>query len=835
MISRRSKGVLVLNVADCLVAGFIFLLFVSIYRKRSTAAVRFWMVGWLCVLLHFGALAWHPRAETGEILRDCVSLGMLVLCGTAFALSHPSSHVTLRRQLWIGGLLGIPWLLTMVFGSLPDSWFLATVIAAVVSHVCVLGVCAYLLRIRGTRFVAAILLTVGCGSWLFTAIRARQADIVPCTVLTLCFGLMAVLLSGRRPRLSVATMTVTIGAIAWASVWVLSTAIGHLMPSWTVSPEIWNLPKYFVASGMVLSLLEEEIRSTESASARYRLLFEGNPHPMWIYDPQTLAFLEVNDAAITQYGYSRSEFKAMSLCDIVEASGGAEALEELQTSEPQILSGPWLHRRKDGSEFQVDIASQPLQREGHRATFAMIHDVTEPQRLHAQLIRQAHHDVLTGLPNRALFEEKLSETLVSAGAAAHKVAIFCIDLDRFKQINDTYGHSAGDRCLCELAQRVTRRLQGAGTLARTGGDEFMLVVGNLDSAATAEHLASLLLYDLKAPLRLDTSEMELIVSAGIAVYPDDGEDGAQLWRDADAAMYRAKRAGGAQWVRVSREISRAAIEANETEASLRRALKAGELLLFYQPQMTVTGELHCLEALVRFKDPLLAAMSAERVISIAEESGLIVALGEWVLEEVCRQSRAWLDEGLRPVQIALNVSPLQLNRLNFSLKVASVLERYQLAPRMIEFEVTESTVMPDRGGAPDQIAMLARTGIRFSVDDFGTGYSSLGRLHQLPVESLKIDGSFIRAIGERKGTYPTVRAIIALAHTFGLQVVAEGVETEEQLRILRALNCDRVQGYLFSRPIPAEQVRAFLERRNEALPLLSESLETQGVGPVSSS
>jgi diguanylate cyclase (GGDEF)-like protein/PAS domain S-box-containing protein len=631
-------------------------------------------------------------------------------------------------------------------------------------------------------------------------------------VLTLCFGFNAVLLSGRAPLLSAATITMSVGAVAWGAVWICATALEKLAPGTAVSPEIWNLPKYFLAAGMVLDLLEEEIRSAALASEQYRLLFAGNPHAMWIYDPESLAFLDVNDAAVAQYGYTRQEFRLMALPDIVDLGDDEFVAEQLRANESQTLTGPWLHRRKDGTEFQVDIASQPMLREGSRATFALMHDVTEPRRLHAQLIRQAHHDVLTDLPNRALFEQRLEVTLEEARRKRHKAAVFCIDLDRFKQINDTYGHAAGDKCLREMARRITARLGGVGTLARTGGDEFMLTVGELQEANEAEELADLLLDDLKESVTLERGEVELVASIGIAVYPDDGLEVAQLWRDADVAMYRAKRAGGSHWVRVSREISDSATEANDIELGLRRALKASDLEVFYQPQMTADGDLHCLEALFRSTDPLLSRVPTNKIIAIAEESGLIVPLGDWVLEETCRQTREWMDEGLAPVQVAVNVSPLQLTRFDFSRKVGALLERFELSPRMLEFEVTESTMMPDRGDAPHQIAMLARMGIRFAVDDFGTGYSSLGRLHQLPVDSLKIDSSFTQHIGERKGTYPTVRAIIALAHTFGMKVVAEGVETDEQWRMLRQLNCDRMQGYLFSKPLPATQVRSYLEQ-----------------------
>lgn len=551
----------------------------------------------------------------------------------------------------------------------------------------------------------------------------------------------------------------------------------------------------------------------------YRQMFAENPQPMWVYDLETLQFLEVNTAAVAHYGFSSDEFCTMSLLDVFSAEDPSELVRELREAGPQRLSGPWLHHRQDGSTLQVEIANQLLVRNGRPVIFAMMHDVTERQRLHAQLMRQAHHDVLTDLPNRVLFEQQLEDAIEFAGQTEGQVGIFCIDLDRFKQINDSFGHAAGDLCLKETARRITHCLGRDGVLGRSGGDEFMLFLRDLDQAEGAETFASKLLRELRAPVQFGTTDLEVGASVGFAVYPDDGEEIEQLWRDADAAMYQAKRAGGSQWVRVSAEISEAANKTNEIEQGLRRGLKTGELEVHYQPQMTIDGRLHSIEALFRSKDPLLKLVSTERMIAIAEESGLIVSLGNWMVEEVCRQTRAWIDAGLEPVQVAVNVSALQLTRFDFSRHVARVLERYRLPARSLEFEVSEAAMMPERGGdAPHQIATLARMGIRFSLDDFGTGHSSLGRLHQLPVDSLKIDASFTRRISEFKGTYPTVEAIVALAHTFGMKVVAEGVEHKEQLNMLRVLGCDRVQGYLFSRPLPAELVTQFLEAVEASTP-----------------
>ena len=805
------------NLIDLFAACFVFLLFASVYRKRGTAAVRFWMTGWFFVLVHFAVLAWHAKSPRADMVQCVAAVTTLILCGISFVLSRAESRASLHRQFGIAGILGVPWLAAFLFAAFLPSWYVATALCAYLSGAAMLFVSFRFFRRNRLQVICIAVVTLACLAWLTATLPKHDGDVVVAVVLTQCFGLNAVLLSFERPRLSAATVTTSAGAVAWGLVWVAATLVARLAPAAHVSPEIWNLPKYFVAAGMILTLLEEEILAAGRASEEYRLLFAGNPHPMWMYDPETLGILRVNAAAETHYGYTQEEFSKMNLLDVFSEKVTPMLVEELREVVPQQLSGPWLHHRQDGSTFQVDIASQPVVLDDRRVMFALMHDVTERQRLHAQLIRQAHHDVLTDLPNRVLFEQRLQDALGYAAETARKVAIFCIDLDRFKQINDSFGHAAGDFCLKEAARRISAALGGCGTLARSGGDEFLLFLADLKEAEKAEAFASTLLRELTAHVQLGGSDLELAASVGFAVYPDDGVEIEQLWRDADAAMYQAKRAGGCQWVRVSEEISNSASQANEIELGLRRALKSGEVEVHFQPQMTVDGQLHSFEALFRSDAAMLHNVPPDRMIAIAEESGLIVPLGNWVLEEVCRQTRAWMDEGLAPVQVAVNVSPLQLTRFDFSRQVAKTLERHRLSARMLEFEVTESTMMPDRGGdAPHQIATLARMGIRFSVDDFGTGYSSLGRLHQLPVDSLKIDCSFTRRIAEFNGTYPTVEAIVALAHTFGMKVVAEGVETEEQLRLLRSLGCDRVQGFLFSRPLSAASATRFLRTLAEA-------------------
>jgi diguanylate cyclase (GGDEF)-like protein/PAS domain S-box-containing protein len=543
------------------------------------------------------------------------------------------------------------------------------------------------------------------------------------------------------------------------------------------------------------------------------MLFESNPHPMWMYDTETLAFLQVNDAAAHQYGYTREEFLRMTMADIRPGEEFSRLAAELQHACESPLNGPWRHQRRDGSFMLVDIASHQLEYNGRKVTFSLMQDVTERDRLHEQLVHQANHDILTGLPNRALLEDRMTQTIAYASRYGQKAALLCIDLDRFKQINDTYGHAIGDVCLQEIGRRLSARVRAVDTVARTGGEEFTVLLHQIAEFEDAERVAADILRGLNEPYRHNGIDIDLTASLGIAVYPDHGSDPALLWRDADTAMYRAKKSGGNQYMHVSQEISAATLEASELEKHLRRALKDGGLELHYQPQYTRDGQLCGLEALVRLRHPVLGMIYPDRFIPIAEESGLIVALGNWVMDECCRQSREWQDMGFHPVRIAFNVSPMQLTRFDFSSYVIERLRHHKLPPSALEMEVTESTVMRNIGQVARQIDMLARAGIHFSIDDFGTGYSSLAHLHQLPVQTLKIDRSFVERLNEPNGTYAIVQAIVFLAHSLGLIVVAEGVEREDQLDRLWQLDCDRVQGYLFSRPQPAPVITSMLAER----------------------
>lgn len=448
--------------------------------------------------------------------------------------------------------------------------------------------------------------------------------------------------------------------------------------------------------------------------------------------------------------------------------------------------------------------------EGKSARFSLVQDVTERQQLHHQLLHQAHHDMLTGLPNRLLLVDRMEQALALASRRARKTAIICLDIDRFKQINDTYGHTVGDLCLKQVAERLRSRLRATDTVARSGGEEFAIVAGDLTSAADAESIAEDLLAALRKPFVADQYPIDLTASFGVAIYPDHGDDAASLWRSADAAMYRVKRSGGNQFVLVSHEISKSTAEASELERFMRRAVRDGGFEMYYQPEYGADGRLRGLEALLRLHHPKYGMVSPDRFIPIAEESGLIVPIGNWVLREVCRQGEEWRRRGLVIERIAINVSPLQFMRMDFSREVRDVLAELGVSPSSLEIEMTETTVMRNVDDVARQMRDLAELGVQFSVDDFGTGYSSLRHLHQLPVQTLKIDRSFVERLCEPRGTSALVQAILSLAHSLGLQVVAEGVERREQMEALMAMKCDLMQGFLFARPQPADQIPALL-------------------------
>jgi diguanylate cyclase (GGDEF)-like protein/PAS domain S-box-containing protein len=435
----------------------------------------------------------------------------------------------------------------------------------------------------------------------------------------------------------------------------------------------------------------------------------------------------------------------------------------------------------------------------------------EQKQLTEKLAHQAQHDALTGLPNRALFEERLHRALAQGRAQGWNVSVLFIDLDRFKQINDTLGHAVGDALLQQVARRLEGCLRRTDMLARMGGDEFTVVLSELRDPQYAQTVAQKLLDTLKAPFHVGGYELFVTASIGISGYPRDGRDAATLQRNADSAMYRAKTLGRNNYQAFMPEIGAGALESLEIENALRRAMENDEFQLRYQKQVDLQGRLAGLEALLVWSHAKLGPISPTQFIPVAEESGLIVPIGAWVIGEACRQRAEWQNRFPRlSAKVAVNVSVVQFTRKGFVESVALALKQTGLDPSFLELELTESVVVRDVQESVRQMERLRSIGVSLAIDDFGTGYSSLSYLRMLPLDTLKIDRSFLREVESDPHQMPLVRAIVALAHSLRLSVTAEGVETPMQLEALRSVGCDQVQGYLIGEPVGPDAIELLL-------------------------
>jgi diguanylate cyclase (GGDEF)-like protein/PAS domain S-box-containing protein len=449
----------------------------------------------------------------------------------------------------------------------------------------------------------------------------------------------------------------------------------------------------------------------------------------------------------------------------------------------------------------------------------IIDDITERRRFEERLSFLAQYDVLTGLPNRALFYDRLRQAVGRAKREQTMVGLMFLDLDRFKQINDTLGHAAGDRVLKVVADRLKGFLREVDTIARLGGDEFTVVIEGVSQPEQLSGVAEKIRNALAEPVDLDGRDMSVSASIGITLYPRDGEDIEHLIKNADIAMYHAKHRGGRQQFQFYEQgMGPLAAEHLELEAKLRRAIEKQEFLLHYQPVVDMaSGRIAGMEALVRWQSPQ-GLISPANFIPLAEESGLILDIGSWVLRAACIQARKWQREGLPSLRLAVNLSPLQLRQQNLFAAVAEILRESGLAPQYLELEITENTVMERSRDTMATLTRLEQLGVQLSIDDFGTGYSSLAYLKQFPVHSLKIDRSFVRDIATDRDDAAIVRAMIAMAKSLGLGVVAEGVETRQQLEFLRAAGCNAYQGYYFSVPLPASAFAELVKRQVQQKP-----------------
>ena len=531
--------------------------------------------------------------------------------------------------------------------------------------------------------------------------------------------------------------------------------------------------------------------------------------------------LSVNAAVTRVLGYTEAEL--LGKTPRVFASGRHDRAfyDAMWTSvrDTGHWEGEIWNRRKNGEIFPEYMSLSAVRDQTGVVTHyvCMFTDITEEKAQQSRLEYMARNDALTGLSNRAWFGHQLEQVVGEAQVSGELVAVLLLNLDRFKDVNDSYGHAVGDEVLKHIARKVQQALRPSDVLGRLAGDELAVVARNLrhadGAAAVARHLIAAVAEPWRSP---DGFEVVAGASVGISLYPEHGATAELLLQGAHAAVYGAKAQGRGAWCFFHEDMTQAARERLELEARLRQALSQGHLRMYYQPQVDIaTGRIQGVEALVRWIDPDEGIISPARFIPIAETSGVIGPLGEWVMHEVCRQGQAWRAEGLPEVTVAVNVSPRQFHLTDLVGCVSAALAESGLPPRLLELEITESALAERTEEARQLLMRLRALGLRIAVDDFGTGYSSLAQLKRFPIDVLKIDQGFIRDIPQSEDDMAISAAIIAMGHSLGMSVLAEGVETEGQLSFLRQRGCDAFQGYFCSRPLPADALAALLRSRTE--------------------
>jgi diguanylate cyclase (GGDEF)-like protein/PAS domain S-box-containing protein len=529
----------------------------------------------------------------------------------------------------------------------------------------------------------------------------------------------------------------------------------------------------------------------------------------------------LNLVAETMTGWSRDEAAGKLLAEVFNIVDGAtrqtaqDPLELAMEQDRTVgLTMNCVLIRRDKFEYAIEDSAAPIHDRKGRIIGAVIvfHDVSAARAMALQMTYSAHHDLVTDLPNRLLFNDRLSQSIALAHRQAKPIAVLFLDLDRFKSINDSLGHAVGDKLLQSVARRLVVGLRNSDTVSRQGGDEFVILLSEITHSEDAAVSAEKLLLSIGAPYSIDGQDLYISGSIGISVYPEDGDSAEMLIQSADTAMYHAKERGRNTFEFFKSEMNRKVVGRRRSiESNLRRALDREEFLLHYQPKVCLeTGEITGVEALIRWQQLGGKLVLPGEFVPVAEQCGLIVQIGRWVLREACQQARVWQNAGLPPVQIAVNVSATEFRDKEFIQGVRKILSETGLEPRYLEFELTEGVLMQDVASTASVLQELKEMGVYLAVDDFGTGFSSLSYLRQFPIDVLKIDQSFVHQMSADPDDSAIVSAIIHMAKSLKRVVVAEGIETPEQKAQLQALRCAEGQGYLFSRPLPAAEFARLL-------------------------
>ena len=552
-----------------------------------------------------------------------------------------------------------------------------------------------------------------------------------------------------------------------------------------------------------------DITPHREAEERVQKIFHLSPVATSISSLEDGRLLDVNDAYCSLFGYTRDQLVGHSMLELgllADLDARAAIAHRFRT-ERRLRDYELQVRLRSGETRSVLVSAEMMDYMGEPRGLVTINDITDRKRYEARIEYMANHDELTGLPNRALIRDRISQALAQARRAGAQLAVMFLDLDRFKVINDGYGHPFGDALLKEAARRLKSLMREGDTVARFGGDEFLVLLPNLRRSADAYVVAQKILDSFEAPVTLDGNEAHVNTSIGVALFPQDGHDVDALITNADVAMYRSKDLGGGVYQFFNADMSRESVRRVQLEKHLRLALAQRELEVRYQPKVHIaSGRITGCEALVAWNHPAIGVIPPAQFIPVAEESGLIVPIGDWVLQAACTRNKAWQDAGLGHVAVAVNLSARQFLRQDVVAWVMDTLQSTGLAPSMLELELTESLIAEDPDEVASTIRQLKTKGVKFSIDDFGTGYSSLSYLKRFPVDALKIDQSFVKNVGSDPDDEAISLAVISLAHSLRLKVIAEGVENAAQLDFLRRHGCDEVQGFYYSRPLPPEQM-----------------------------
>ncbi len=567
-------------------------------------------------------------------------------------------------------------------------------------------------------------------------------------------------------------------------------------------------------------ILEDQLQQRTIDLERFRSVMDASDDAIFLINRNTMSLIEFNRRACQLLGYTVDELQRKTPAEL-----GDSSMEQLEVVYDQIIAGngpseplETMIRDKSGRDVSVEIHRQAYQAGNDWIIVGIVHDITRRKESDQRLLKMAHYDSLTGLPNRDLFYTSLQMGLTQAAVSRWKLAVMTVNLDGFKNINETWGHVLGDQTLLEVSKRLARCLNASDTLGRVDGDEFALILMIREGQADTHQILERIRTTLRTPFQIEDQRVVMTASIGVALFPEDGEDARELVRHAYTAMNNAKKKGVDGYRFYTAQMNTEVSERLDLENALREAVQQRAFEIAYQPKVSLEdGSICGLEALLRWPRPDQPRISPAVFVPVLESLALISEVGSWMIDSVCAQIALWQRSGLGSFQVAVNVSGQQIEGSGLIADIGKALERHKVDPKWLEVELTESSLMENTSHTITTLQTLKNMGVRISIDDFGTGYSSLAYLRRFPIDKLKIDIAFIREVTSNPQDAAIARAIIELAHSLDLKVIAEGVETPEQRAFLTENHCDQIQGYLVSKPLPLDELELYL-RSSQGVP-----------------